>query len=89
MDVRRSEGERNARNAFRERFGISSAIDNLAIKLDHQVAQEVFERAVAQMRADPRDVANAGHIGKAIKELKFSICLPVLLAENYAPHTAG
>ena len=34
------------------------------------------------MRADPPDAATVGDMDKAIKELKFSICLPVSLAEN-------
>ena len=69
-------------HALRERFGIPSAVDNLTIKLDRPVNQEVFESVIEQMRADPPDVVNAGDIGKAIKELKFSICLPVSMAEN-------
>jgi ATP-dependent Lhr-like helicase len=69
-------------HALHERFGIASAVDNLAIKLDRPLNQEVFDSAIEQMRADPPDVVSAGDIGKAIKELKFSICLPISLAEN-------
>jgi hypothetical protein len=69
-------------HALRERFGISSTFDNMAIKLDRPLNQEVFDSAIEQMRANPPDVVSAGDIGKAIKELKFSICLPISLAEN-------
>jgi ATP-dependent helicase Lhr and Lhr-like helicase len=69
-------------HALCERFGIPSAVDNLTIKLDRPVNQEAFESVIEQMRADPPNVVNAGDIGKAIKELKFSTCLPVSMAEN-------
>ena len=70
-------------HALRERFGIPSAVDNL----DDQARpassiKKSSTSAIEQMRADPPDVVNAGDIGKAIKELKFSICLPVSMAEN-------
>ena len=69
-------------HALRERLGIHSTVDNLTIKLDRPLNQEVFDGAVEQMRADPPDAATVGDMDKAIKELKFSICLPVSLAEN-------
>jgi ATP-dependent Lhr-like helicase len=69
-------------HALREECGIPCSVDNLMVKIDRPLDRDVFDAAVEALRRDPPHAGSPGEIDKAMEELKFSVCLPVPLAET-------
>jgi ATP-dependent Lhr-like helicase len=69
-------------HALRERFGISSSVDNLTIKIDRPLNQQVLETTREALRIHPPQSVPPAQVAKAIEGLKFSACLPTPLAQT-------
>ena len=69
-------------DAMRDLSGADALADNLAIKIEGGTKAEKVESIRAAVRQNPPRGGSCAEVEKAIKDLKFSVCLPTNLAES-------
>jgi hypothetical protein len=67
---------------MRDLSGADALADNLAIKIEGGTKAEKVESIRAAVRQNPPRGGSCAEVEKAIKDLKFSVCLPTHLAES-------
>ena len=69
-------------DAMRGVSGVSSLADNLVIKIEGGTNAEKIESIRAAIKQNPPRGGSCAEVARAVKDLKFSACLPISLAES-------